>query len=512
MSKHGFLLIIVAFIGLGLLVSCKPVCSPETLVAPTAINPTAWELVDSLTPTFAWEYPDTTCLPEGYRIEIYQAPAYDEFMTGGATGGTSTAWAPASDLLPHSVYYWKVLPIVGTTLGPASYPHRFVTGPVCDTSTLNPPIIVSPEDMEIITTDPFYVWLQEPDLCLPEGHDVQASQDPTFSDIETYESTIPALAWIFGDLEDCSTYYIRSVANNGPIFSDYSDSTTVFTNLAGLCPTPPMEAAVSGTVWNDECSIGPTGPLPATLPDGCVDNGSGGAWADAYQQPSEHGIRDVQVMIGKGYCPSCGLGTAMTDNQGEYFFPGLQAGGYCLCIKAEDNDSIPLPGMWTLVMSGHEDWTYRHFFLTEGQNLTGQDFAWFHFPSETKSLSYSKFSFYCADQPLMFMADFSFDDPPKDTFELRFAEVVYPCSIDQYDPNLLHCFGSRIEQNRPVVLNLWDFQEQKNIATIETKTPDCTIENITEDCSRFNENECDQHKDVCYWTREPNKGFICKNR
>jgi hypothetical protein len=110
------------------------------------------------------------------------------------------------------------------------------------------------------------------------------------------------------------------------------------------------------------------------------------------------------------------------------------------------------------------------------------------------------------------MADFTFDDPPKDTFELRFAEVVYPCSTDQYDPRLLHCFGYKIEQNRPVVLNLWDFQEQKNIATIETKTPDCTIEHITEDCSKFTENECEQHKDVCVWGMNPRQQYACKNR
>ena len=517
MSKRTILFLGLSFLLLGILAACKPTCAEDALIAANALTPHGFELVDSLMPTLTWEYPDATCQPEGYRIEIYKAPEYTLFMTGGASGGSSTSWSPATNLPEHSVFWWAVYPMVGSTLGPMSNQPRFVTGPICDSATLKPPIITSPEDMAIITSTTHYVYLLNPDNCLPEGNQVQYSKDPTFADQEIYESSAAAVVWIMADMDDCTTYYIRAVANNGPVFSQWSPTTTVFTNLGGTCPTPPATAGISGTVWNDVCSVGPTGPLPATLPPGCVDNGSGGAWADAYQQPSELGIPGVTVMYGAGDCPSCGLGTVTTDDNGYFAIPSLVAGKYCLCINASDEPNIYKPGMWTLVMSGHEGWTYRHFPLFEGQYRSDQDFAWFQFPLTISKTPYSKFAFYCTSAPDLFMADFGFDTPITDTFELRFADVTYPCAIDPHNPNLMHCYGKRIEENKSVKLNLMNMTLQQVIASFETKTPICSTEPIIPgphvfDCAKYtNPNDCGAHYQQCTWTAITDKLSLCLN-
>jgi hypothetical protein len=514
MSKKSGLLLGIAFIAIGLLVSCSPTCAEDALVAAHAISPSGFELVDSLTPTLTWEYPDPSCKPEGYRIEIYKAPEYTLYMTGGASGGDSTTWSPATDLPEHSVFWWTVKPIVGTTLGPMANQPRFITGPICDSAALNPPIITSPEDMEIITSSTDYIYILNPDNCLPEGNQVQYSKDPTFADQETYESSVPAVVWIMGDLDDCTYYYLRAIANNGPVYSQFSPTTTIFTNINGLCPTPPATASISGTVWNENCSVGPTGPMPAPLPEGCVDNGGGGAWADAIQQPGEPGIPNVTVMYGKGDCPSCGLGTVETDANGYYTITALQAGKYCLCINAEDNPNIILDGMWTLKMSGHEGWTYRHFPLFEGQYRSDQDFAWWHYPETVGPSSFNEFSFYCTSDPDLFMADFTFGKPVTDTLELRFAEVKYPCMIDPHNSNLVHCYGKRIDENQSVKLTLQDMSSQTKVASFDTKTPICGIEPITPqkvNCAQYNMNQCPLQAE-CKWVFSSFGPGFCQNK
>jgi hypothetical protein len=138
-------------------------------------------------------------------------------------------------------------------------------------------------------------------------------------------------------------------------------------------------ASVFGNVWHDMCAYSPGDPVPDPLSEGCILDQWGNVHADAVRQPDEPGIPGVIVDIGPGDCPSAGLATSVTDENGYYSFTGLPAGKYCLRIDPDHgspNEAILLPGSWTFIPSGHEGMTFRAITLTANHTLPGQDFGW----------------------------------------------------------------------------------------------------------------------------------------
>lgn len=113
------------------------------------------------------------------------------------------------------------------------------------------------------------------------------------------------------------------------------------------------DASASGIVWHDLCAV-PYSP-PATPPPGCIDLGGGSLGADGIYDPAEPGIPGLKLRMGTGPCPvSLTLTEAITNADGEYLFPVLFSGTYCIEIDAlaPPNDTILIPGIWTYPVRG----------------------------------------------------------------------------------------------------------------------------------------------------------------
>ncbi len=201
----GSTLLLLALNGCG---PTLPTCATGSLQAPVLASPAMWELVGSLSPTLSWTYPDATCNPEGYAIDLSTGPFFTDDL-GGGTGNPSLAWSPGSPLQPGKEYKWGVQAINGTTLGPYAGSHYFFTGPMCDTAALSAPVLFEPADGAVITElEPSLIW-EYMDGCLPQGYRVDLSVDPTFADTSLSGGTgNPSTRWGPGaPLADCTTYF-----------------------------------------------------------------------------------------------------------------------------------------------------------------------------------------------------------------------------------------------------------------------------------------------------------------
>ncbi len=102
-----------------------PTCATAALVAPTLLQPIDGGSFDENHDSLIWDYPED-CAPEGYRVDLSVDPAFADTSLSGGTGNPSTRWGPGHPLSDCQIYYWRVAPINGTTLGPFSPSRSFV--------------------------------------------------------------------------------------------------------------------------------------------------------------------------------------------------------------------------------------------------------------------------------------------------------------------------------------------------------------------------------------------------
>ncbi len=342
-----------------------PICDTANLQAVIQTGPDDGAVVNTLTPVLTWQYPDPNCTPEGYRIDLYTGPFFNDDL-GGGTGNPSTSWTPASPLQPATEYGWKVRPINGTTLGPVAGWHYFFTGPMCDDPhALVAPVLLAPANGAIYDDlrDAGLIW-DYPEDCLPEGYRIDVSPDPDFNDTSLSGGTgSPSTRWGVGrPLTPCQTYYWRVAAVIGSTLGPYSDTRTFIAAPApgNACSTPePLPATIRGTVWHDLCAE-TEGPMPTPLPTGCVQGTDGSTHADGIHQPNEPGIGGVQVTLHPmGDCNAPAVATTTTNANGDYVFDDItDFGTYCVRIAAGEapNDAILIPGEWAYPASayGHD--------------------------------------------------------------------------------------------------------------------------------------------------------------
>ncbi|MBN2084131.1 MAG: CSLREA domain-containing protein [Anaerolineales bacterium] len=110
-------------------------------------------------------------------------------------------------------------------------------------------------------------------------------------------------------------------------------------------------ALISGKVWHDLCAV-PEHGYPPTPPPGCSDPDGDGHHTDAngILEPGEPGLPGVTLRLKSGTCAAgSDLMTAVTGSEGEYSFPALAAGTYCVSANAlgDGNDLILIPGGWS---------------------------------------------------------------------------------------------------------------------------------------------------------------------
>ncbi len=246
-SKWFFVLTGATFLLL-VLASCTPTSTPTcptgSLQAPILTGPAMWSVVGSLSPSLTWSYPDATCNPQGYAIDLSTGPFFTDDL-GGGTGNPSTSWGPGSPLQPGKEYAWGVQAINGTTLGPYAGSSYFFTGPMCDVDVFAVPTLLQPANGAVVTVlDPSLIW-EYPYPCLvPLGYRVDLSTDVTFADTSLSGGTgNPSTRWGPGEpLADCTVYFWKIAATNGEMLGPASGIFSFSTDLTGTCPTPtPVE-------------------------------------------------------------------------------------------------------------------------------------------------------------------------------------------------------------------------------------------------------------------------------
>ncbi|MBN2388216.1 MAG: hypothetical protein JXB85_14460 [Anaerolineales bacterium] len=400
-----------------------PMCPTEDLVAPDLLEPANAAVVNEDWPTLIWDYPEA-CLPEGYRIDLSTDPTFADTSLSGGTGNPSTRWAAGHPLDDCQLYYWKVAPINGTTLGPESTVRSFfidvagtcsgwitpsITGTVyhdlCGVPELGP--LPDPLPIGCVSTGGGGVaanglfGLGEPGIpnvvvrlgqgTCPSATDLGAVLTDAngmfaFLDLAPgdYCVTVNALT----DDNDLQLIPGGWTAPAGGISGELASWTV---NFAGgepvtavnfgwdfqFLPTWGEYAPITGMVWHDLCPVVPGTTPPSPLPDGCVADG-GLVHADGIRQPTEPGLPGVVVDLGYGACPSAGLAEAVTDAEGLFTFHVPSPGDYCLRVDAEGstNAAILLPGHWTMVASGHMGMTHRAISVSNSSGLANQDFGW----------------------------------------------------------------------------------------------------------------------------------------
>jgi hypothetical protein len=229
----GALLLLIILSG------CTPTCSNASLQAPVQTGPAMWSVVDSLLPSLSWSYPDTSCNPQGYAIDLKTGPFFTDDL-GGGTGNPSTSWSPGSPLQPGKEYSWGVQAINETTLGPYAGYDYFFTGPMCETASLAAPTLLQPANNEVITDlNPTLIW-QYPDSCLPQGYRVDLSIYNDFADTSLSGGTgNPSTRWGPGEpLTDCMVYFWKIAPINNTTLGPVSGVFSFSTDINGSCATP----------------------------------------------------------------------------------------------------------------------------------------------------------------------------------------------------------------------------------------------------------------------------------
>ncbi len=218
--------------------TCPPLaCQPTGLVPPETIGPGGYEIVDTLTPTLEWEYPDY-CDPAGFVVRL--ATTLDlagQPLLGGF--GLTDSWT-SNPLEPATRYWWDVAAIEPPALGNFSGSETFFTGPECEAfgDMAGPPeLIMPPDGAEIADTTAWLQFNPGPFVgCIPDGWALDLQTDLNFGGqnlLGTY--MFPGTIVITDPLQDCTEYFWRVAAVQDGFEGTWSATRSFFTNAAGNC-------------------------------------------------------------------------------------------------------------------------------------------------------------------------------------------------------------------------------------------------------------------------------------
>ena len=148
----------------------QPECAADALVAPVLISPANGATV-SPDPLLAWSYPDETCQPYSYKIDISEDAAFTDIGWGFATldyNETSRQWP----LPPGKCYYWRALAYVPDVNGPASPAWTFCIEGATPTPTPAPALATPTPAPALATPTP----TPAPDTTPPDISDISDNQ------------------------------------------------------------------------------------------------------------------------------------------------------------------------------------------------------------------------------------------------------------------------------------------------------------------------------------------------
>ncbi len=447
--KIGILLVLFGI----LTAAC--VCTEDTIRPPTSLNPGGNSTVANASPDLSWAN-GASCSVGGYTINVAADPSLmaDQVLHDDTDGNTTTFATDTDFLADCTQYYWQVRTWSGIANEKSNitlFKTDFLGScPVLDACTGKPPkpILSVPGYGNSTANHPQLIWLPGEPACAVDNYHYEVADSALFTNIvlsgDTTETSVvtdtPYLP------NDCQYYFWRVTAQKGTQ-STTSDIGIFSSQFTGMCEyhgcttsqiqTPvlvePTEGEVVDTqrpqfVWHyntDLCFPDHYVVLVSELPDLSVS------------------LYHSHASWGK---------TAWTP---------LYDGNFKDCTKYYWNVTA-----WHWDDSTHASSDIGTFYT----NFTG------FCPVFLGAFDIEKFSFYCADEPISFMTDFSFAEAIQGNFEVRMLNEAYPCVHSQINPSRLVCYGRRFDMNKPVTIELWNLDTKQLVQTVNSKSPDCTLE------------------------------------
>jgi hypothetical protein len=401
-----------------------PVCSADALVAPVLLSPFNGGTVNELNPSLIWDYPDDTCRPEGYRIELDTSPEFTNPDLNGGTGNPSTRWGPGDSLTECTTYYWRVTPMVeSTVMGPTSEtfsfsvnvgggactPSTFITGKIWEEYCAIPDgPLPSPLPFGCVATagggatgngilDPGEPGIRDVIVRLGAGSCPSSDLGVVLTDTNgrfEFEGVSPGTYCVSVEVMENAS----SLIPGGFTFpADAVESTIAYQEvtvgeddlvqgvnfgwLFQFGPSVPV-AEVTGKVFHDVCRNTGDPYSPGLQPEGCVVGADGTAHGNGILDPGEVGIADVFVGISRNGCDGEPFAWSHTDDNGEFYFyvPAGSAEapkGYCLVIRSNSEINAPRlgEGLWTWPWMYGEPVAKKNIWVIEGA-ANNQVFGW----------------------------------------------------------------------------------------------------------------------------------------
>jgi hypothetical protein len=213
-----------------------PVCQTMDLVAPDPVEPIGGVEITTTDPTYIWSYPDPSCAPEGYHLQVSEFADFSSLTVNMRdTDRPFMAWTTGVALDDCTDYYWRVAAVHDTDDGPWSVVSEFSVDAynacACTLPELVQPIPVWPAEYEIVPDLlPVLEW-SFPGDCEVEGYGIHLSPDYDFVDTSLNGGTgSPSTSWMPGvALEPATQYWWEVFAGVGTDFGPPSPVRTFFT-------------------------------------------------------------------------------------------------------------------------------------------------------------------------------------------------------------------------------------------------------------------------------------------
>ena len=229
-----------------------PACSQDQLWAVDLISPEHAEVVQEPFIYLTWDWPDASCLPDGYFYEVSTNHNFDVSYRGGPIDPLPGIRYPI-EVEDCQVYYWKVKAFTDNLGGNdvSSYFFTDFTSSCpnfsCDESQLVAPTLLLPINGEVVDefgSDMRYSWEYPDPACQPDGYLIEAYSGNDFEssplgsrfslDTRQAYGPIPEIP-NYIEFPDCTTFQWRVAALEGDAAGPFSEPATFSTDYTGTC-------------------------------------------------------------------------------------------------------------------------------------------------------------------------------------------------------------------------------------------------------------------------------------
>ncbi|MBN2387624.1 MAG: SH3 domain-containing protein [Anaerolineales bacterium] len=260
-------------------------CTADELTWVADVSPVG-AVVDTLTPTLSWSYPDPSCHPDHYLLTLYDQDVIrwpNDYLEHppvpihrAQTTETDYRIPAEVGLLSGTTYFWEVMTATDSGESGGRVISWFTVGPRCHADTrLLPPLLEYPPNGQAAYF-PGSVDLEwdNQNACLPAGgFRIEISTQEDFSSLVWYaDARFQEITWISSHpplFEDCQQYFWRVQANpEGGGAGVYSETWSFILMYTGffcpldlfptLIPHEPIRLPPSATVEEAaSCRAGP---------------------------------------------------------------------------------------------------------------------------------------------------------------------------------------------------------------------------------------------------------------